>query len=358
MFQQEKAPKEALRPWQAFLNELFQDDALLSDLAEELGFNPASMARWGRGVVPRNPLRTLKNLVNAAHFPPARREHFITAVLQTYPEFSPDVDPLLDDLPVKEIPSLFYSQIFRSYSYVADELVFWTLSNTICHQLYGHLDAVESGGVSAMLFLCTPPSAAAPSVVRSLYAPIRPIGERPSPLLLRFPICIGNESALSDITPRYNRPLVFNEQELQSLSTPFPPDVKSLALCPIQRRGRFAGCFLVAGQQSEYFTKERTKTVHEYGVLMALAFRDQDFFGLEQFKLTNFPAFSVQQNLENAMPFRHRVENLRDRLEREPEKQTASPNQQQLELLALQELEQELIALRQQRIPSSERNTR
>ena len=197
----------------------------------------------------------------------------------------------------------------------------------------------------SMILLCTPPGSpdapASADVVRSFFIPVRQIGERPSPFRLTFPVFVGTESPLTDISPRYNRPLILNEQELAALSTPFPTEVKSLALLPIQRRGRFAGCFLVSSQESEYFSKAHCQVVYEYGVLMALAFRDQDFYPMQTIKLAVLPSFAMQHEQEAHYPFRLRVEHLRKRLGSE----TASPNQEQLETLALQELEQHLIDL-------------
>lgn len=256
-----------------------------------------------------------------------------------------------------EIPPLFYSQILRSAVYVSDVLVSWTTTNTVCHQLFGHLDADASGGVSAMLFLCTPPTMLdTPSpmkgVVRSLYAPVRQIGERPSPFPSSFPIMVGTEAAIADLTPRYNRPLVFSEHEIQAFSTPFPQDVKSLILLPLQRRGRIAGCFLVSSHTPGYFeTRARQQIVHEYGILISFAFLDQDFYDPQQIQLANFPSFAEQREQEARYPFRLGVEELRDRFEEAAgrDSQTLVPNQEQLEILALQELEQRLITWRKHR---------
>jgi hypothetical protein len=339
--QPEKGSKDTSRaPWQIFLSEVLQDETVLEALAEELGFNPVSLSRWGRGVVPRNAVRTLRNLVDASSFPKQYRDQFIEEVRKSYPDFYSEPNPLMEDIPVKEIPSLLYNQIIRSHAFVAEELVYWTLTNTICHQMFGHLDANESAGISAMLLLCTPPSLET-GVVRSFYAPVRQIGERPSPLPIHFPFFVGTESLLTDVTPRYNRPLVLDEWEVAALSTPFPSEIKSLAIIPVQRRSKFAGCFLVSSRENEYFTKPHRQVVYEYGILMELAFRDQDFYSSSSLKLATLPPLDTQREQEARYPFRRRVERLRKQLGSEPG--MASPNQEQLETLALQELEQQLI---------------
>src|SRR5437660_12361504 len=100
--QPEKGSKDNSRAfWQIFLSEVLQDEAVLEALAEELGFNPVSLSRWGRGVVPRNAVRTLRNLVDAASWPKQYRDQFIEEVRKSYPSFYSEPLLLMEEMPVK-----------------------------------------------------------------------------------------------------------------------------------------------------------------------------------------------------------------------------------------------------------------
>lgn len=326
-----------VQEWQRLLGLIFDNEEVLLSLADDLGMHPDSLKRWTQGTIPRNPLRTLRSLLKAPSFPEACKEAFIEAVRKLWPDFEAIADPLLQDVPVKEIPSIFYSQIYRSFAYVAEDLVFWTLTNTVTHQMFGHLDSDRAAQVSVTLLLCTPPADNAR--VQSFYAPITQIGDRPSAHRTPFPILIGLESPLAEITPRYQRPLIFSEQDIQALtSLSFPSDVASLLSLPIQRRGKIAGCLLVSAQKSNYWNEQRALVAYEYGMLLGLAFRDQDFWSQDQLYLASYPPAASQQQQESRLPFRQRVIELW--------KEKRHLNQQQLEIVALQRLEQDLMEKR------------
>lgn len=330
---EEIAKSSQTAAWQRLLSQIVDIEETLLGLADDLGMHPDSIKRWCKGSVPHNPARTLRSLLSAPHFPSQYRAAFAEAVRQTYPDFEQVADLLLEDVPVKEIPSLFYSQIYRSFAYVDDDLVYWTICNTITHQLFGHLDADQSAGVSAMLLVCTPPRADA--CVQSFYVPTRQIGERASPLPETYPLLAGLENPLTDYTPNYNRPSIFDERDIHALSSlAFPPEVKSLLSLPVQRRGKVAACLLVSSHKLSYWNRERALVAFEYGLLLGLAFRDQDFYAKEQICLGQCPPALVQQQQELRFPFRQRVLELRGehRL-----------NFEQLEILALQGLERDLL---------------
>lgn len=328
--------KQPIAAWQHLLSQILDsEEDILPGLAEDLGMHQDSIKRWTQGKVPHNAVRTLHTLLSSSSFPDKYRTAFVEAVRTIWPEFELTANPLLQDLPVKEIPSIFYSQLYRSFAYVAEDLVFWTICNTICHQLFGHLDADQSAQVSAMILLCTPPPADA--CVQSFYAPVRQIGERVSPLPASFPLIAGLETPLTDVTPRYQRPLLFDERDIHSFpSLPFPPEVVSLLCLPIQRRGKVAGVFLATSHKPAYWNRERALVAYEYGLLLGLAFRDQDFFSKEQLCLAQCPPALVQQQQELRFPFRQRVQKLRA---------GRRMNYEQLEVLALQGLEQDLLQL-------------
>ncbi|HEU5380747.1 MAG TPA: hypothetical protein VFV38_35435, partial [Ktedonobacteraceae bacterium] len=132
---------------------------------------------------------------------------------------------------------------------------------------------------------------------------------------------------------------------------PLSLDVKSMAFLPIQRRGKIAAGLVVTSHKPEYFTQARQEVVYEYGSLLSLAFDDQDFYALEQLAFLIFPSIESQHEQESRFPFHLRIEQLRERLEDE-QKVDQPLAQEQLMLLALQELEHDLIALRKRSHPA------
>lgn len=356
MLEQEEQKRRSVQPWQTLVGEIFQNKAIRLALAQELEFNPASMLRWGNGIVPRQEEITLRKLANAQNLPTHFRNPLVDAIKKTYPDFeATSVSALMTDTPAKDIPSPFYAEIVDAYAYVVEDLLFGTVGNIITHQLFGHLDRDESAGVSAMVLLCTPPARTTPGgIVRSFYVPFRQIGDRNAPLPTRFPLFVGTESLLTDLTHRYHRPFVLDADELLSLSTPFPPEVQSLAICPIQRRGLFAGSLLVSSHVRDYFSKERCQVIKRYSALVALSFQDRDFYPRRLLQLDNFPTLRSQQDLEAVYPFRLRVEQIRERLN------TASLNdhhgeQEVLELSKLtKQLNEKLVTFSQRQAPLEE----
>jgi hypothetical protein len=328
-------PPQSIAEWQQILGQIIENEQILFALADELGIHQDTIKRWTQGTIPRNAVRMLRALCSASSFPSDFRGAFVEAVSKSYPDFGQAPNPLLENIPVKEIPSIFYSQIYRSFAYVAEDLLFWTLTSTITHQMFGHLDADQAAGVSAMILLCTPP---ARDCVQSLYAPVKQIGERPSPLPINFPHLVGLESPLADITPRYQRPAIFSEQDIRAFtSLSFPAEVISLLSIPIQRRGKVAGCFLVSSCKQSYWNDQRSLVAYEYSLLLGLAFRDQDFYAREQLCFGSFPSAAFQRQEEQRYPFRQRVRNLwRER---------HHLSNEQLEILALQGLEQNLLGI-------------
>jgi hypothetical protein len=335
MIDEKAAQTSRIADWQRMLGQIIEDEQILFALADELGMHPDSLKRWTQGTIPRNPVRTLRALYSASSFPSKLRGVFSEAVSKSFPDFEEVLNPLLEDIPVKEIPSIFYSQIYRSFAFVEESLIFTTLTNTICHWLYGHIDPDQSSEVSALILLCTPP---ADNCVRSFYAPIRQIGERPSPISSTFPLLVGLESPFADAKPRYERPLIFDASDIRELtSLDFPVEVKCLLAIPIQRRGRLAGWFLVSASKPSYWNEQRALVTYEYSLFLGLAFADQDFYKREQFSLGVYPSAAIQQQQQARYPYGKRLMELW--------KKNRSMQTEKLEVLAVQELEEDLLRM-------------
>jgi hypothetical protein len=336
--------EEKRTDWQVLLGTILKENPqILKPLAEDLGVDIVSIRRWSQGRTPHNAELALGRLVRSKHFPPGWKGAFLGAVRQSFPRFLEEADPFYDELPVKEIPSFFFMQVIRAYCFVEAPLAFRTIMTTVTQQMFSHLDADSSAQVSVQLLRCTPPDSGT-FLVRSLYAPALQVSVRPSPLAANCPIFFGMESPLSDLATLLDGrlPYVFDEREIEEF--PFPKTVKSLALLPIQQKARLAGCCLVSSSVPAYFNAERCKILYELGITLTFAFDQEDFYAVNQLALANFPEFSSQLAREGQYPFRVRRQKLRDHFD----KMGLHPDQKQLERLAIQQLEGELITSQQE----------
>ncbi|HEY7415406.1 MAG TPA: hypothetical protein VH593_09450 [Ktedonobacteraceae bacterium] len=333
-----------LAPWQSYLGGIISEEPSVQDaLANDLGLHPKTIYRWSKGTVPNNPEAILRKVVDARSFSEAHRPAFIEAVRRSYPEFYREPDPLLDDLPIKEIPSQTYRQIVHTWFYVETRRVFPTITDIVARQLFSSLDADGAAQVSAQLLRCTPPASGSLKV-RSLYAPVLQIGARPSPLSAHFPIFFGMESPfLAGITALLegHTPRVFNEREIRAFPVSFPETVNSLVILPILRRADFAGCCIVSSSIPAYFNQARTIMVKELGILLAFALDEKDFYEPQHLAFAHFPDLSSQQAYEERYSFSSRMVDARDRFD----EAESYPDQKQIETLAVQELEANLITL-------------
>ncbi|HEY7420159.1 MAG TPA: hypothetical protein VH593_33585, partial [Ktedonobacteraceae bacterium] len=104
---------------------------------------------------------------------------------------------------------------------------------------------------------------------------------------------------------------------------------------------KLAGCFLVASSVADYFNSERRVIIYELCKALTLAFDQADFYGVQQFALANLPEFSSQMAYEMEHHFSTRRQTLRAHFD----EAGSHLNNQKLEILAIQELERELIFL-------------
>ena len=253
-------------------------------------------------------------------------------------------DPLLAGLEVPQIPHLFHLEVLHVNNFVEEQRVFPTITNLVTQHLFSLLDENKAAQLAIQLLRCTPPpDSSDESPVRSLYAPVLQIGDRPSPLAANFPVFFGMESPLADLVSLLGsqQPYVFDEEAIQEF--PFPASVRSLVMFPIQSRAKLAGCFLVTSCISDFFTSERRKIVYGLCVALTLAFGQADFYNVQRLALANLPEFSIQIAHTVQNPLKDRRQTLRASLD----EHGVHLNNQKLEILAIQELERDLIALQQ-----------
>jgi hypothetical protein len=114
----------------------------------------------------------------------------------------------------------------------------------------------------------------------------------------------------------------------------------SAAAHPIRFEGRIAGCLLASSTQTEYFTQQRLNLLTTFSDLIALAFDKSDFYPPHLVELRVMPRPSTQRPI--LATFRQRVTSRFQ----EAMYQHQQLSNADIELLVWQELEAELLAIR------------
>src|SRR5205807_7875044 len=91
-------------------------------------------------------------------------------------------------------------------------------------------------------------------------------------------------------------------------------EMDSAAAYPLQKGGRVAGGLLILSTQKQYFSPARQALIQSYAHLLNLAFRDNEFYPLEDIALQIMPSEAVQDAYLSA--FNQQVNELLSRAER------------------------------------------
>lgn len=312
-------------PWRRCLADfLRKDHELVQLLAERLMVKEVTIWRWANAEnSPHQLFRTLDVLAHTLLEPD--RELFVRAIWQQYPEWQ--ISAVVDDSPIKPLPSIYYSKLIQAARETNDALAFWSIVSLLSQQLSSHLDPDFSAGLALSICLCTPPKAS--EHIASLYIPEQP-NDHPLFLLRPFPLLLGLETSVSwALTSR--EAVVFSSDEIAYLRE---AQVRSAAAQAIQRRGKVSGCLVVTSHKPDYFTKPRLGIFAEFATLAMLALDEAQFYAPDQIALSLFPSIERQQERENQYSFRERMRDLR--------RVHSTINQRELETLTLQDLEAEL----------------
>jgi transcriptional regulator with XRE-family HTH domain len=326
-FMQSELTARNQEPWRSFLAELLRNDHdLVERIAERLGVREVTVVRWANGETsPHQLFRTLDLLAQA--LPEPDQGPFVLAVQKQYPEW--ERSSVSDDVPVKALPSIYYSKVIQTSVQANDALAFWAILSLLAQQLSSHLDPEFSASLTLSVCLCLPPLSL--QLVSSLYIPLEQPNDHPFYLEDRFPLLLGMESSLAfALTSR--EAVVFSPNEFVSMEQ---AGVQSVAAHAIQRRGKVGGCLVITAGRVGYFTKARSEAVTEFSRLATLALRDEQLYPPDQVALGLLPSMQEQQETERRYSFRERMRHLR--------RSHGTLNQRELEKIALQDLEAELL---------------
>src|SRR5579859_517818 len=318
--------------WQALLGVIFKENPTLhQQLADEIHANPITIKRWLSGQEPHQ--GNLKALVNARILSPYRNR-LLVLVRQAYPDFQPDPLGSLDENPCEIIPPEIYRRVLECRSGTFPTSVFSLISELVQEEIRKHLQV----NIDTRILLLTPPWLQDQDsfLIHSFYLPARQIPAGPAKTYW-MPVLTGSESVLSFVPMADSMPLIFSHDQLPAwfASSRTMQVIEEVAAVPLLCMGRVGGCFVVLSKERPFFTAARQQIIRDYGSLLSLALRENQFYERSQIALGSFPSLEDQLKKNKELPFLNRVAQLRLSHPYIP--------QETLELVAIRQLEKDLM---------------
>jgi hypothetical protein len=273
--------------WRALLGSITRDSASMQRIIQELGVREITIKRWVDGKSEPRPQNIRRLYVALPEYRELFRKLFEEA-FEKYPDLS------LDEM-VQEIPTQFYTHIFRMRSTISRTQRYWSIANAILNQALGQLDP-DKLGMAVSVVRCMHSSKHAP-LIRSLR---QSVGQCTLPWpsnLEQTAMFLGAESLAGYVVTTCHPAQVHNYTEDKAA---FPAHQlegeQSAAAHPILYSGRIAGCLLFSSRQPEYFQPaSRQKLVADYAHLIALAFDAAEFVDQQNLVLSLMPPLARQK---------------------------------------------------------------
>jgi transcriptional regulator with XRE-family HTH domain len=296
-----------------------------------LGVNTYTVTRWvNNETEPR--ASTLKRLPDA--FPSPYSEQLRELIQAEFFPYilsskSPTVTRSQDEMPCE-----YLVRTLAAYATTSGPFRAWTLrANTLQRTI--ELFDPDAFGAEMTVVQCVPPLQRAS--VRSLCKRMG-VGTAPwnyNGAAWRF-LFLGAES-LAGWTVGCGEPGVVRDMEQHGpLAVRLSAHEKSAVAWPLQREGKVAGCLLVSSTQVNYFTQAHLNLIEVCANMLALSFRDEEFYELHRIALHEMPLLSEKCQYTSVTQFRDRVLRLR-------REQGYRLSELEAEALALQQMEAELL---------------
>lgn len=317
--------------WSSILQGIIKSTAERQRLSAALGVTSMTLSRWASGESkPQRP--HLIHLLQVVH--PNQRQELLEALSQQYPDLQ------LDDNSSENIPSEFFARILNIRTTTTESLRFWRISEEVLKQTLHQLDPNRLG-MAVKLVQCMPPRPE-DGKIRSLR---ERAGKGSSPWTADLDhdvLFLGLES-LSGYAVEVRHIVSDDDLRLGGKTVPAIQDSYeiSAAAHPIRFEGRIAGCLLASSTQPRYFSQQRLNLLATFSDLISLAFDNDDFYPASLIELRVMPKPEIQRPI---------LANFRQRVTMKFQQaiyQRQNMSNAQIELLAWQELESELLSRRE-----------
>jgi len=318
--------------WRELLGKIIRDPQEKQLIANESGISPLTLTRWVSGESTPRP-QNLRHLLLAL---PGYRKRFLELMSG---EFGQSLAESLNVEEPQEIPAQFYAWVVKLYVNLSPVRRFNTICDVVLQEALRQLDP-DYVGLEITVARCMPPSYES-SKVRSLCESVG-CGTPPWNRGLEQRILFLGSETLAGYAVASGRPVAIqNRQYGEHL---FPArwinwEASALAY-PIMRADRVAGCLLISCTQPNYFHSSVQRTlIQHYAELLSIAFDADSFYELSTIKLDHMPSPELQHIHMKGFQTRvtqHLIQAA---------KRNRSLSRPQAELLAWQELEEELLHL-------------
>lgn len=272
--------------WQEFLGHMIEDVSARERMAEATHMRSVTLQRWASGFSkPREDnLRTLLKVLPAESYVP-----FTRLLLVDFPDLLLE-DPTLNQAH-QELPTEFYARILRALALTPQPMCRQTVQDLILHQILEQNDA-ERRGLSVSLVCCVLPRQG--ERVRSLRE-IGGVGSPPWPSDLgQKTIFLGAESLAGHVISTAHYGVINSREETTFLPANWTEHEQSVAVFPIARCTRVAGCLLVSSAREHFFTPARVALLERYAHLAALIFEPSEFYDIGAINLGVMPSEKMQ----------------------------------------------------------------
>ena len=316
--------------WSRVLQGIIKSTAERQRLSAVLGVTTMTLSRWANGE--SKPQKShLIRLIQITQ-PPQRQELLEALELQF-----PDIQSWLVEEAPEFIPSEFFIHILNMRTTTIENLLFWRISEAVLKQALAQLDP-HNLGMAVKLVQCMPPSER--GKIRSLRERAGK-GTPPWTADLEHDVLFLGLESMSGYAVEV-RHIVHDDDLRQSKTFPAYQDAfeMSAAAHPIRFEGRIAGCLLASSTQVKYFTPQRLALLGTFSDLISLAFDRDEFYTPKVVELRFMPRPTLQRPF--LATFRQRV----TAKFQEATQQRKNLGNAEIELQAWQELEAELLSLK------------
>lgn len=326
--------------WRDMLRDAISEPFERERIARAVGVSTATLIRWSKGISsPRQ--QNLGQLQRS--FLTEKHAEFVALLTE---EFGPPPESEVLESP-DMIELSFVRQIWEVRAMTPEHLLFWTLCRKVLEYASRQLDSARSG-VMISVVQCVP---SRNGKVHALRETIRYGTDPWSADLSPNSLFLGGDS-LAGYAVSYGRLQTINDLRAQNAGflplTPLTPKQYevSAAAYPIFYASRVAGCVLFFSTLPGYFSSDAQRSLLvDYTHLIALAFKPEQFYPLEQIALQVMPPLEVQQ--AKFSTFQQRVTDLM----KEAYQASHVLTRTQAEELVSQQFAEELLLFSQQNKP-------
>ncbi len=319
--------------WSHILQGMIKSTTERQRLSTALSVTSMTLSRWASGE--SKPHKShLIHLLQVVH--PSHRQELLDALELSYP----DIHYWLAEDTSEYIPSDFFAHILNIRTTTTESLRFWRISEEVLKQALNQLDPNRLG-MAVKLVQCMPPSPE-DGKIHSLRERTGK-GSTPWAADLEHDVLFLGLESLSGYVVEMRHPHDDNDLRMKKATPAIQDDYEvSAAAHPIRFEGKIAGCLLASSTQKSYFSAQRLGLLATFSDLISLAFTKEDFYDPDVIRLHVMPGIRTQRAI---------LANFRQRVTmkfQEAMQQRLHLSNIQIELQAWQDLEQELLSLREE----------